>query len=267
MKNVSFWSGLWGKLRKHIRENSLIRPGDKILVGVSGGPDSVCLTHSLSLLQKKWGLKLHLLYIDHGLRKAASQEARFVRSLGKKLNLPVTIRKAPVSAYAHHTKRSLEDAGRNLRYRIFLREAKRLKFKKVATAHHLDDHVETVLLNLLRGTQAKGLGGIPVRRSLNPCAGKNEPGTFFTKKRARHFLHTREEGKNKVEVIRPLLCLRKAEILEYLRFWKLRYRVDGSNKDLKFTRNWVRLKLLPLLESKNPKIRENLHRLSQSALS
>ncbi|MBI4051358.1 MAG: tRNA lysidine(34) synthetase TilS [Elusimicrobia bacterium] len=246
MKRIAFWAAWWGKFKIHIHQKSLIQKGDKILVAVSGGQDSVCLAHALHLLQKKYGLHLHLVHMHHGIRRAAGKDALWVQALGRKLNIPTTIRKFNVGVYAKNSKRSLEDAGRKIRYQIFSGEAKRLGFKKVATAHHLDDHVETVLLNLIRGTQAKGLAGIPVKRPLSSTRNSQ--------------LATR----NSVEVIRPLLCFKKSEILGYLKFWKLKYRTDETNRDTHFTRNWIRLKLLPLLESKNPKIREHLLQLSSS---
>jgi len=227
----TFHARIWSKLLEFDRRLSLIGPGDRVLAAVSGGPDSVCLAHFLHLLAQRRRFEFRLIHFHHGLRgKAADRDARFVDRLAASWRQAAVQRRLPVAAFARASGRSTEDAGRRLRYDALLREARRLRFNKVATAHHLDDQAETVLLNLLRGTRARGLAGIPPRRTLG----------------------------GKVEVIRPLLALRRDEILQYLRHYRLDFRVDATNRSVDFTRNWIRLKVLPLLEQKNPRIREHL---------
>jgi len=227
----SFHARLWSKLLRFDRSLGLIRPGDRILAAVSGGPDSVCLAHFLFLLAQRRRFEIRLIHFHHGLRgKAADRDARFVDRLAARWSQKAIQRRLPVAAFARSSGRSMEDAGRQLRYDGLLREARRLRCNKAATAHHLDDQAETVLLNLLRGTRARGLAGIPPRRPLG----------------------------GEVEVIRPLLALRREEILQYLRHHRLKFRIDASNRSVDFTRNWIRLRVLPLLERKNPRIREHL---------
>ena len=131
---------------------------------------------------------------------------------------------------ARKRRQGIEDAARRLRYLALARQARKLGCNKVATGHHLDDQAETVLLHLLRGTRLAALAGIPPRRRLAP----------------------------RVEIIRPLLPVTRAEVLAYLAVHGLKARDDRSNRDVHFTRNWVRRRVLPLLEKRNPRIREHL---------
>ena len=175
---------------------------------------------------------------DHGILVAigaADEDAAFVRALAARLGVPYVERRLAVAKAAEAERRSLEDAGRALRYRALAELARSGRFDKVATGHHLDDQAETLLLHLLRGTQAKGLAGIPAKR-------KFTPGTM---------------------VIRPLLALTRKDVLAYLQAFGLGYRKDKSNASDAFTRNWVRRRLLPLLEKKSPRIREHLSALAQ----
>lgn len=236
MSKQSFHARIWSKLLAFNRVRGLIRPGDRILAAVSGGPDSVCLAHFLHRLSRRRNIHVRLMHLRHGLRgKEADRDARCVESLGKKLGLPVVSRALPVSGFARRSRRGIEAAGRALRYRALLREARKQGCRKVATGHQMDDQAETLILNLLRGTRAKGLAGIPAIRPL---------------------------GKG-VRVIRPLLALSREEVLEYLSYHRLSYRLDKTNRSLRFTRNWVRRRVLPLLETKNPRIREHLAAVAQ----
>lgn len=209
----------------------LLPPGRRVLAAVSGGPDSVCLAHWLSVQARKKGLTVAIVHVHHGLRaRAADGDARFVERLGAKLGLPVAVVRAPVRALAAKRGLGLEEAGRKERYRLLGERARRGRFTAVATGHQLDDQAETVLLHLLRGTSLEGLGGIPVRRPL----------------------------RSGVELIRPLLPLTRAEVLLYLKIHDLDWREDASNADPKFTRNWVRGEVLPLLEKRAPGVKDRL---------
>lgn len=231
---------LLSRLAAFDRAEGLLRRGDSVIAAVSGGPDSVCLAHHLARLAPLRGLRVVLWHAHHGLRgKAADRDAAFVAALARRLGLPCELARLPVAALARRERRSLEDAARRLRYRALGEAARRLRCGKAATGHQLDDQAETVLLHLLRGTKAKGLGGIPPRRRL------------------------RELGpRARVELIRPLLPLSRAEVLAYLRAYGLGYRRDATNRSERFTRNWVRRRVLPLLARRNPRVREHLAALA-----
>ncbi|HVE14966.1 MAG TPA: tRNA lysidine(34) synthetase TilS [Elusimicrobiota bacterium] len=217
------------------RREGLLRRGDRVLAAVSGGPDSVCLAHRLARLSGPRGLRVELIHFDHGLRgEAARRDERFCRALAERLGLPYHARQLPVARAARAQRRSLEDAGRVLRYRALASEARRLGLDTVAVGHHLDDQAETLILHLLRGTKAKGLAGIPPSRPL-------------------------ADG---VRLVRPLLGISRADVLTYLRAYGLRFRRDASNREERFTRNWVRLRILPILESRSPRLREHLAALA-----
>jgi len=213
------------------RQEGLISPGDRLLLAVSGGPDSVCLTHHLHRISGPKRLALRMLHVHHGLRGTeADRDAAFVERLASSLAVPLTVERIPVRDFARRERRSLEDAARVLRYRALAACAAGLRCNKVATGHQLDDQAETFLMHLLRGTRARGLAGIPAKRPLG----------------------------RRIELIRPLLPLSRKDILDYLRAYGLKWREDRTNESERFTRNWVRRKVLPLLEEKNPSIREHL---------
>jgi tRNA(Ile)-lysidine synthase len=190
----------------------------------------VCLAHWLSVQARKKNLAVTVAYVHHGLRRAADADARFVTDLAETLGLSSCVLRAPVRAAAAKRGLGLEEAGRKERYGALAAKAKRGRFSVVATGHQLDDQAETVLLHLLRGTSLEGLGGIPARRALAPG----------------------------VELVRPLLPITRAEVKEYLKRNGLKSRVDETNRDPKFTRNWVRREVLPLLEKRAPGVKERL---------
>ncbi|MBI5596505.1 MAG: tRNA lysidine(34) synthetase TilS [Elusimicrobia bacterium] len=224
------------RLASFCRNEALLSPGDRVLAAVSGGADSVCLAHWLAAQKSKGRIRgLTLVHFHHGLREAADGDAESVRRLARSLSLECLVERLDVRARASKERRSLEDAGRALRYRALSRLCRRAGFTKAALGHHLDDQCETFLLHLLRGTSADGLLGIPSRRPLEGC---------------------------RALVVRPLLGITRAEALAYCRGFGLRWREDESNRDTAFTRNWVRRKVLPLLETRSPRIREHLAAIS-----
>ena len=231
MRRKQFAARVWSKLAAFEAAQRLLPPGGRVLAAVSGGPDSVCLAHWLSVQARRKGLTVALVHVHHGLRgRAADADARFVERLGERLGLSVAVVRAPVRAVARRRGLGLEEAGRKERYRVLGARARRGRFAAVAVGHQLDDQAETVLLHLLRGTSLEGLGGIAPRRALVPG----------------------------VELIRPLLPLTRAEVLLYLELHGLDWREDASNADEKFTRNWVRREVLPLLEKRAPGVKERL---------
>lgn len=236
MRRREFAAQVWSKLVAFEKRHGLLPPGGRVLAGVSGGPDSVCLAHWLSVQKKRKGLDVALLHVHHGLRgREADKDARFVAALGKKLGLPTTVVKVDVKALAKKRGQGLEDAGRKARYDELAKRARRSGRRFAATGHQLDDQAETFLLHLLRGTSAAGLGGMAPRRPLAPG----------------------------VELVRPLLPLSREEVLAYLRVHGLDWREDASNASEAFERNWVRRKLLPLLDERRPGIRARLAGLAE----
>lgn len=237
MRRRAFAAQVWSKLVAFEKKERLIRPGDRVLAAVSGGPDSVCLAHYLAGRARREGFALFLVHFHHGLRgRAADADARSVLKLGESLGVPAAVQALSVKALAERRGQGLEEAGRKLRYKALAARARRLKCGKVATGHQLDDQAETVLLHLLRGTSLCGVGGIPPRRALAPG----------------------------VELIRPLLPLTRDDVLAYLEVHALKSRQDKSNQDPKFTRNWVRAKVLPLLESRVPGVKRRLAEIASA---
>lgn len=234
MTRQQFAARVWAKLIAHEREQRLLSPGDSVLAAVSGGPDSVCLAHFLAQLARRKRFSLAFLYIDHGLRRQAAAEARFVQSLGRALSVPVLLRRAAVRAAARRRGAGLEEAARKLRYRAIAATARARGFNKAAVGHQLDDQAETVLLNLLRGTRLSGLGAMAPARPL-------------------------AQG---VTLIRPLLALSRLEIEAYLERHGLDSRLDRSNLSERFTRNWLRRTILPAIARRQPRVREHLSALA-----
>ncbi len=231
MRRKEFAARVWSKLVAFEKRHDLLAPRSRVLVAVSGGPDSVALAHWLSVQARRKGLTVELFHVNHGLRgKDAERDAASVKALGAALGLRAAVVRAPVKAVARERGLGLEDAGRRERYRLLAARARRGRFTAVATGHQLDDQAETVLLHLLRGTSLEGLGGIPPKRPLVPG----------------------------VALIRPLLPLTRAEVLTYLVVHALPWREDRSNADPRFSRNWVRSEALPLLEMRAPGVKERL---------
>jgi tRNA(Ile)-lysidine synthase len=230
---------LWNKVNALARKEKLFSGREAILLAVSGGPDSVVMLDYFAGQARTRRQRLCVCHINHKLRgKAAEADAAFVKTLGKDYGLETVVLSADVKKLAAKHGKSVEHAARDARYRLLSETALKLGCSLVATAHHCDDHAETVILNLLRGTEPKGLLGIPVKR---PLCGK---------------------GRRAVTLIRPLLAVTRAEIEAYLKANALPSRKDKSNDDEKFTRNWIRKTLLPLMQKKQPRLREHLQELS-----
>lgn len=224
-----------------ITKSGVLSGNESIVVGVSGGPDSVCLLHALSQLKQSLGLRLHVAHLDHQLRGAeSSKDAEYVSRLADKLGLPATIESRDVRAYGTMRRSSLEEAARDVRYAFFAEVAKQTSAAAVAVGHTRDDDVETVLMHILRGTGTSGLRGLMPVNELRTEAGP-------------------------VTVIRPLLDITRRETAQYCAEHGLGPRTDETNQSLSLFRNRVRLELLPLLRTYNPQIEEALSRLSRIA--
>lgn len=205
------------KIKNTIGRYNLINRNDKIVLGVSGGPDSVALTLLLNSFKKELNLDLHIAHLDHMLRKDSSGDREFVEGLAHKLKLPVSSAQINVGQLARRG--SLEEIARNARLEFLFKVAKDKKINKIALGHNLDDQAETVLMRILRGTGLQGLYGI---------LPKIEIGGF--------------------QIIRPLIEVRRKDIEKFLKKRKAKARIDTTNfKDIYF-RNKIRNRLIPLLE-------------------
>ena len=194
----------------------LIADGDRVLIGVSGGPDSVALLHLLAARAPFFHLRLGVAHLDHGLRPESGEDAEFVRGMAEGLGVEFYAERIDMTARQRRPHVSLEAAAREARYDFLRKTAVRFGFNKVALGHHADDNAETFLLHLLRGSGRLGLGGIRAIRE----------GVF----------------------IRPLIRAKRGDIERYLSSRRLRFRIDSTNTDPAMLRNRIRHGLIPLLE-------------------
>jgi tRNA(Ile)-lysidine synthase len=214
-------------VKRFIENNRLFGPGSRIIVGVSGGPDSMALFSILNELRRSWSLEIIALYCHHGLRRAADQEVDFVRHWAGVWGCSFSTSKVDVQSFQQENKSSLQEAARELRYGVFRSFLVKQKADRVALAHTANDQAEEVLIGLIRGAGLGGLAGIPVQRE---------------------------------SFIRPLLATYRPEILTYLAERNIPYLEDESNKDRRFLRARVRHQLLPELGKFSPNIITQLNR-------
>lgn len=201
------------RVRAYVKEHQMIEPGGKVAAGVSGGPDSICLLLLLKELCRELEACLCAVHVHHGLRgEEADEDEAFVRELCAREGIPLRVFSFDVRERAAREKLSLEEAGRLCRYEAFRETAAELGGARIAVAHHADDQAETVLFHLFRGTGIRGLCGM-------------EP------------VHD--------DIIRPLLGVRRQEILEWLESRGLDWRTDSTNESVEYTRNRIRSEILP----------------------
>jgi tRNA(Ile)-lysidine synthase len=220
------------RVKRTIDDFGLLKAGDKILIALSGGPDSVVLLHLLHLLKGHYNITLAAAHLDHGLRAQAAQDREFCVRICKDLKIRLFSKKVDIAIIAKRRKISIEEAGRQARYGYFELLAQKHGFTKIATGHTLDDNAETVLFNLARGCGLDGLAGIPYRRD---------------------------------KIIRPLLRVEKAELLAWLKAEKIGFVRDKSNRSLKYARNRIRHKVIPELGLINGAAVRNIARMSDIA--
>lgn len=238
------FSMITDKVRNTILNNRLIEKGEHIVIGLSGGPDSVCLFHILCQLRQEMDIQLHAVHINHGLRPgAADEDQNYVEVLCEKYEVPCQSFSFDVNRIAREEGISSEDAGRQVRYRSFFEIAERITAEmggsvKIAVAQNMNDQAETILMRILRGTGTDGLCGIEYLRT------------------------EKEDG----VIIRPLLDVSREEIEAYCRENCLHPQIDLTNLEPIYTRNKIRLELLPYLSKNfNTNIVMALNRLSKIA--
>ena len=202
----------------------LIKKKEKLIIGVSGGPDSLCMLYLFNRVKKDFKLDLVCAHFNHGLRKEADEDEEFVRAVSKKLDIRFVTFKKDVRKLDKGD--SLEQTARNLRFEFFLGCSRQFKIKKLALAHTKNDVAETVLMRILRGAALRGLRGI--------------------------LPQYKYKG---INIIRPFIAIEKEEILDWLKDNNIDYRLDKTNFQENFFRNKIRIKLLPMLEENfNPNI-------------
>lgn len=200
-----------------INENSLIKNGDKILVGLSGGADSVCLTHILISLKESLNIQVFAAHVNHGIRGGEAQrDETFVKDFAEKYGVQLFIKHADVPSESKIRGISEELCGREIRYEFFDEITQKYSINSIATAHNKNDNAETVLMNFIRGTSVSGMCGIPVKRG---------------------------------NIIRPILQLTRDEIIRYIEENNLDYVTDSTNLAADYTRNKIRLNLIPQIQS------------------
>ncbi|WP_456398130.1 tRNA lysidine(34) synthetase TilS [Desulfurobacterium sp.] len=218
------------KVLSTIKRFSLIKPNETVLCAVSGGPDSIALLHILNRLSRRLEIKLHAVHFNHGLRDSeADEDENFVKSICKELSIPLTIGREDIKKLSGG--KNIEAVAREERYRFLQKTARNIKADKIALGHTSSDLCETVIFNLSKGSGIKGLRGFLPKR-------KN--------------------------IIRPLFEISREEIENYLKTHNIPFRVDSSNLNIKFSRNLIRLKVIPRLKKINPSLEETILREAET---
>ena len=222
------------KILETIKKYNLIENGDSIVIGVSGGPDSICLLYVLNELKNELNFKIYVAHINHMIREEADSETEYVKEFCKNLGIECYIKRIDVIKVANNLKRGTEETGRQIRYEFFNEVLEKTASNKIATAHNNNDKVETILMNILRGSGIAGLKGIEAIRD--------------------------------EKFIRPLIETTREEIEEYCEVNKLNPKIDRSNNENIYTRNKVRNVVIPYIKEEfNPNILKTINRLSEVA--
>ena len=224
---------IYEKVINYIKENELINPGDTIVEGISGGADSVCLFLMLEEYKKEVDFKTIAVHVHHGIRKkAADKDQKFVEKLCESKGVKLQSFRKDIPLICKITKESEEECGRRIRYEIFDDVCEQHENAKIAVAHHMNDQAETVIFRIIRGSGIKGLTGMEAKRD---------------------------------NIIRPLLCLKREEIEQYLDETGQSYRIDETNSTLEYSRNYIRKKIIPKFESVRKNAVEHINALSGEA--
>lgn len=222
------------QVKQTIKKYNLINTGDSIVIGVSGGPDSICLLHVLNSLKEEMNFKIFVAHVNHMIRKEADEETEYVKQMCQQMNVECFVQKIDVQEKAKEQKCGTEEMGRNIRYKFFEEILVKTKSNKIATAHNSNDKVETIILNILRGSGLSGLKGIEAIR--------NE------------------------KFIRPLIEINREDIEIYCAENSLAPKIDKTNNENIYRRNKVRNEVLPYIKKEfNQNILKTISRLSEVA--
>ena len=222
------------KILETIKKYNLIKENDSIVIGVSGGPDSICLLYVLNELKNELNFKIYVAHINHMLREEADEETEYVKEFCRNLGIECYIKRIDVVEIANNLKRGTEETGRQIRYEFFNEILEKTSSNKIATAHNNNDKVETILMNILRGSGLSGLKGIEAIRD--------------------------------EKFIRPLIQTSREEIEKYCVDNNLDPRIDKTNNENIYTRNKVRNVVIPYIKQEfNPNILKTINRLSEVA--
>lgn len=222
---------MYKKFLSTIKSYGLIEKGDKVVLAISGGPDSVAMLHLFCAIRDEWSLTLYAVHLNHQYRgELADRDAHYVEELCNSLDVQLFSFSSNVEAIAKELKTSFEDAGRQERYRLFFKIKDEMKADKIAVAQNKNDQAETVLMRLIRGSGIEGLSGIDYKRADN--------------------------------VIRPVLDLSRAEIESYCAQHELAPRIDHTNEDVKYTRNKIRKEVMKQMMEVNPLVIDQIVRTS-----
>lgn len=217
-----------------IKKYNLIKENDSIVIGVSGGPDSICLLHILNEIRNELNFKIYVAHINHMIREEADEETEYVKDFCENLGIECYIKRIDVVEIANNLKKGTEETGRQIRYEFFSEILEKTNSNKIATAHNNNDKVETILMNILRGSGTSGLKGIEAIRD--------------------------------DKYIRPLINTSREEIEEYCDINKLNPKIDKSNNENIYTRNKIRNVVIPYIKQEfNPNIIKTINRLSEVA--
>ncbi len=219
------------KVLKTIKKYNLIEKKDKVLLGVSGGPDSITMLYILNELSKKLDFEIFVSHINHGIRKEAIDDEKYVETWCEKLNIPFFVLHSKVEELAKTEKLGVEETGRKVRYEFFDKIAKKIGANKIAVAHNKNDNSETIIMNILRGSGSKGLCGIEAKQG---------------------------------NIIRPMIELERSEIEKFCEEKNLNPRIDKTNFENEYTRNKIRNIVIPYIKEEfNPNIVNSLERLAE----
>lgn len=225
------------KVKQNILEKNLIENGDTIVLGLSAGPDSVFLLYTLVMLKEeleKIGIKYNIIlaHVNHGIRIEAIEDENMAKMYSEKFDIPIFIEHKNVSEISKKLKISEEECGRDIRYSFFNKVKEENKASKIAVAHNSNDNAETVIFNFLRGTGISGLSGM--------------------------------EYSSQKEIIRPILNIKKSEILKFLKDNNIEYAIDKTNEENKYTRNKIRNEFIKQIENEyNPNIVDTVNRMAE----